>query len=73
MADIMPRDPPNYRTFQTAGGGRWGRARRDRSYCQGYCRRDQGCSHSRHPSKISRYPGQHSCKYPRALSTIRWQ
>ena len=44
MAGIMPGDPADYRTFQTAGGGRWGRARRDRSYCQGHCRRDQDCS-----------------------------
>jgi hypothetical protein len=46
MAGIMPGDPADYRTFQTAGGGRWRRARRDRSYCQGYCHRDQECSHS---------------------------
>ena len=46
MASIMPGDPADYRTFETAGGGRWGRDRRDRSYCQGYRRRDQNCSHS---------------------------
>ena len=42
MAGIMPGDP-DYGTFQTAGGGRWGRARRDRNYCQDHRRRDQDC------------------------------
>ena len=46
MTDIMSCGPADHRTFQTAGGGRWGQARRDRSYYQGYCHRDQEYSHS---------------------------
>ena len=68
MAGIMPGDPADYRTFETAGGGRGGRARRDRSYCQGYCRRDQDCSHSRHTIKDFESSLKHSCKYPRSLA-----
>src|SRR6516162_3125041 len=46
MTGIMPGDPADQRTFQTAGSRRRGRTRRDRSYSQGYCHRDQERSHS---------------------------
>ena len=71
VAGMMPGDPADCRTFQTAGGGRWGRARRGRSYCLGYCRRDQDCSHSRHLSKVSRRCVQRFFKYPRSPSVYR--